>query len=220
MGTEVVTARSATSAGAKPHNTSEALAEFLTKLGVRYAFGVSGGAVAAIWGALSASDIEVLHFRHETAAAFAATEAYFASGAPVVVFATTGPGLTNAITGMLAARGEGAKIILISGYTTAANRGRWAIQETNSDFMPSGLYAPGALFHMATVLESADALPQVARRIANGLAHPGGFICHIAIPTAVQAAPVNKRADVEAPARSTGCSLRRGDRRVRVTARG
>ena len=170
-------------------NTSEALAHFLSAVGVRYAFGVSGGAIAAIWGALSASKIQVVHFRQETGAGFAAIEAHFASGVPVVVFATTGPGLTNALTGMLAARGEGAKIILLSACTTASNRGRWAIQETDSDFLPVGLTAPGALFHMATAIESIEALPQVARRIANGLARPGGFVCHLSIPTGLQALP-------------------------------
>ena len=90
----------------------------------------------------------------------------------------------------MAARGEGAKIILISACTTASNRGRWAIQETDNDFLPVGLAAPGALFHMATAVESIEALPQIGRRIANGLARPGGFVCHLSIPTGLQAMTV------------------------------
>ncbi len=172
---------------AAPQNASRAIVSFLTSLGVRYAFGVSGGAIAAIWGALSESAIKVVHCRHESGAAFAAVEAHFATDTPVVVFTTTGPGFTNALTGILAARGEGAKIIVLSACTTASNRGRWAIQETDSDFLPPGLVAPGGLFHMATTIESADALPQVARRVANGFARPGGFVCHLSIPTGVQA---------------------------------
>ena len=165
---------------------SAAIVDALTALDVTHAFGVSGGAIAPLWGALSASEIKVVHFRHETGAAFAAIEAYFATNAPVVVFTTTGPGLTNALTGMLAARGEGAKILLLSACTTAAHRGRWAIQETDNDTMPLGLAAPGALFHYATVIESVEALPQVFRRVANGLARPGGFVCHLSIPTGLQ----------------------------------
>ncbi|HEX4773773.1 MAG TPA: thiamine pyrophosphate-binding protein [Bryobacteraceae bacterium] len=187
---ETTTTAAAPIASVIPQNASQAIAGFLTALGVRYAFGVSGGAIAAIWGALSSSEIEVVHFRHESGAAFAAVEAHFATGAPVVVFTTTGPGLTNALTGMLAARGEGAKIILISACTTASNRGRWAIQETDGDFLPVGLTAPGALFHMAAVVESVEALPQIARRVANGLARPGGFVCHLSIPTGLQAVAI------------------------------
>ncbi len=173
-------------------NASQALVSFLHSLGVRYAFGVSGGAIAPIWGALSQSAIQVIHCRHESGAAFAAVEAHFATGAPVVVFTTTGPGLTNALTGILAARGEGAKILLLSACTTASNRGRWAIQETDSDFLPAGLVAPGALFHLAMAVESVDALPQIGRRIANGFARPGGFVCHLSIPTALQAMPMTR----------------------------
>lgn len=70
--------------------------------------------------------MQVLHLRHEVGAAI---EVYFASDRPVVVFTTTGPGITNALTGLLAARWEGAKVILVSASTSASQRGRWAIQE-------------------------------------------------------------------------------------------
>ena len=52
--------------------------------------------------------------------------------------------------------------------------------------MPLGLTAPGPLFHLAAVIESAEMVPQIFRRIANSLARPGGFVCHLSIPTAVQ----------------------------------
>ena len=64
---------------------SQAIVEMLEKMGVEYAFGVSGGAIAPMWHTLQHSAIEVLHFRHEAGAAFAATEAYFAKDKPVVV---------------------------------------------------------------------------------------------------------------------------------------
>ena len=188
-----------------PPTVSAAIVEMLFSLGVRHAFGVSGGSIASVWAALSASNLRVVHFRHESGAAFAAIEAHFATDAPVVVFTTTGPGLTNALTGLLAARGEGAKIILLSACTTAAHRGRWAIQETDSDTMPPGLTSAGPLFHMATVVESADALPQIARRLANGLARPGGFVCHLAIPTGVQTASVAGRLPGPPPAPAPEC---------------
>src|SRR5690348_2034012 len=93
-------------AEAPPATVVSALVEMLSRLGVQQAYGVSGGAMAALWDALSASRLGVFHMRHETGAAFAAIEASFASGRPVAVFTTTGPGLTNALTGILAAREE------------------------------------------------------------------------------------------------------------------
>ena len=161
--------------------------KMLEDLGVLHAFGVSGGAIAPFWATLTHSSIEVLHFRHEAGAAFAATEAYFANGQPVVVFTTTGPGLTNALTGLMAARWEGAKIIFVSAATAAPQRGRWGCQETSAYTMPiSGIFTSGPLFNYATTLENDVELPEIARRLANGLARPGGFVAHISMPTGIQ----------------------------------
>ncbi|MEH2036727.1 scytonemin biosynthesis protein ScyA [Nostoc sp.] len=168
-------------------SVADAIAQMLENLGVGYAFGVAGGAMASLWGALSNSSIEVLNFRHEAGAAFAATEAYFANNRPAVVFTTAGPGITNAITGLFAARGEGAKVILLSACTSAPQRGRWAIQETSTYTLPSGgIFTSGALFNYAITIESAAQLPQIFRKLALAMAQPGGFVAHLSIPTAVQ----------------------------------
>ena len=175
-----------------PQSVAQALVKVLENLGIREAFGVSGGAMATLWGALSNSPaIDVLHCRHEGGAAFAATEAHFASDRPIVVFTTAGPGITNALTGLLAARDEGAKVIHLSACTSAPQRGRWAIQETSDQTIPQGgIFTSGALFNYATVLESPGQLPQIARKLALGLAQPGGFVAHISIPTGVQSTPI------------------------------
>lgn len=167
-----------------------ALVDGLLRLGVRQAFGVSGGAMATLWHAMSASCLQVCHFRHESGAAFAAAEAHFVTGRPVLVFTTTGPGLTNALTGLLAARSEGAKVILLSACSSGASRGRFAIQETSPSSMPQGLYDSGPLFHWARMLEDPSELPDLMHQLAQGLARRGGFIAHIALPTALQAMPM------------------------------
>ncbi|HLO50051.1 MAG TPA: thiamine pyrophosphate-binding protein, partial [Kamptonema sp.] len=168
-------------------SVADAVVKMLENLGVKYAFGILGGAITPIVAQLERSTIKVLHFRHEGGAAFAAIEAYFASGNPVAVFTTNGPGITNAITGMLAARWEGAKVIFVSPSTSAAQRGRWAFQETSAYTMPiSGLFTSGSLFHYAASLETGAELPEVARRLAQGVAQSGGFVAHVSVPTAVQ----------------------------------
>lgn len=170
-----------------PLTVAEAIAQMLERLGVNSAFGVAGGAMASLWGALSNSNMQVLNFRHEAGAAFAAVEAHFASNRPTVVFTTAGPGITNALTGLFAARGEGAKVIFVSACTTSSQRGRWAIQETSSDTLPiGGIFTPGVLFNYGITIESAAQLPQLFRKLARGLSKPGGFIVHLSIPTAIQ----------------------------------
>src|SRR5688572_3659862 len=79
---------------------SAELCTLLADLGVKYAFGLIGGANAAFVHSLGESSIQVVHCRHEGAAGFAAAEAFFASGDPALVFATTGPGLLNALNGI------------------------------------------------------------------------------------------------------------------------
>ncbi|MBW4616310.1 MAG: ScyA-related TPP-binding enzyme [Desmonostoc vinosum HA7617-LM4] len=174
-----------------PLVVAEVVVKMLEDLGVKYAFGVSGGAIAPMWAALHNSSIQVLHFRHEAGAAFAAIEAYFASDRPVVVFTTTGPGITNALTGLFAARWEGAKIIFISAATSTSQRGRWSFQESSTYTMPNaGIFTSGQLFHYATILERSDELPGISRRLAFGILQPGGFVAHISIPTNIQTTSV------------------------------
>ncbi len=186
----------------------EGLVDYLAALGVEQAFGVSGGAIALIFDALQESAIELSHFRHETGAAFAATEAFFATGQATAVFATTGPGLLNSLTGMTAARWDGAKVILISGATNSQQRGRWATQETSSYTTPQDLlYTKGPIFDFAVRMEHASELPEVLRRLSLGLARPGGFIAHICMPMSVQSnridmARARPQLSVHAPAAS------------------
>lgn len=164
------------------------LVRTLADAGVTHAFGLIGGAVAPIAHALHDSAIELVHFRHETGAAFAAIEAWFASGRPSVVFSTTGPGLANVVTGVAAARWEGAKLVLISPATAPANRDRRAFQETHA-FDVRGL-APGAsLFDYAALIDDPAALAAVAPLIARGLSRPGPFVAHVQLSIAAQMAP-------------------------------
>ena len=170
-----------------PLSVAKAMVKMLENMGVEYAFGVSGGAIASVWTELEHSSIQVFHFCHEAGAAFAAAESYFGSGRPVVVFTTTGPGITNALTGLFAARWEGAKVIFLSPSTSAPQRGRWAFQETSTYTMPNaGVFTSGTLFDYATTLECSDELPQISKRLAVGLARPGSFVAHLSIPVAIQ----------------------------------
>ena len=162
-------------------------AEALEELGVRHAFGVTGGAISFFWSALGGTGIEVTHFRHESGAAFAACEASIASGRPVVVFVTTGPGLTNALTGVYAARHEPGRVILVSASTESGMHGRRPIQETGPRTLPwDGIFTAGPLFDFATVVSSPGELPAVVGTLADGLtAHPR-FLAHVSLTLPAQ----------------------------------
>ena len=173
---------------------ADTLVEALTELGVEHAFGIIGGAIAPFCKAVSRSRIRLIHARHETGAALAATEASLATGKLTVVFVTTGPGLTNSHTGMVMARTEGAKVLLVTGATSAAQRGRGAFQETGGTASAlAPLFTPGAVFHHAALVEDPRELDAFIARLASGVARPNGFVAHLGLPLAVQTARRSER---------------------------
>src|SRR3984957_3625252 len=91
-----------------------ALLRTLAGLGVRVAFGIPGGAASPIFDALvDMPEIAFVATRHEAMAGFAASGYGRATGLPALVLTTSGPGLTNAITGMAAATLEELPVIFL-----------------------------------------------------------------------------------------------------------
>lgn len=167
-----------------------AFVALLREMGVSDAYGVMGGAVAPFLRALYESGLRLIHFRHEGGAAFAAVETSLSARRPVVVFTTAGPGLANALVGMLAARWDGAHVIFVSASTSAPHRGRVATQETTLHTMPGpGLLLPGGPLHYAATVDHPAQLGPIAAQLANGLLRPGGFVAHVSLPINVQKAP-------------------------------
>ncbi|KGA42329.1 thiamine pyrophosphate-dependent enzyme [Pectobacterium odoriferum] len=107
---------------------------FLEGIGVDTAFGVSGGYIVPMWQALSKSEIiNVIHCRHESGGVFSASEYSLCYEKPTVAFATAGPGITNSLTGLKAAKLDGAKVIFISAITKPIDDGCWGLQATTEN---------------------------------------------------------------------------------------
>ena len=164
---------------------SSFLARGLSLLGVEWAFGVPGGGIARIWRALIEGSNQVC-FSHEQGAVFAAIEAGVATNRPVVVFCTTGPGLTNTLSGLVAARHEGARLILISARTSPAQRGTCAIQETPAMVPSADFFSPGWLFDDVFLLDFPEQLASCLACLSRRLQTPGGYVAHLSIPVSVQ----------------------------------
>ncbi len=165
---------------------STVVASGLRALGVEEVFTIVGGGVAPLADALQRGKLKIRHLRHEGGAAFAAHEASVASGKPVAVCVTTGPGIYNALTGLAAARADGGRLILLSGATSPSMRGKGAVQETGPDTMPSEIFTRGSLFHFAKIVGDESELPQIFSRLQVGFQRPTGFIAHLSFPLALQ----------------------------------
>jgi acetolactate synthase-1/2/3 large subunit len=136
---------------------AEVLIRCLEREGVRYIFGLSGGAAIPIFDALVDSKIELILVRHEQGATHMADGYARASGQPGVVLVTSGPGATNTVTGLLTAQMDSSPVIVISGQTIQASLGKDAFQEADV----TGITYP-VVKHSYLVRNAAD-IPRVVR---------------------------------------------------------
>src|ERR1044071_6066729 len=106
--------------------------------GVRTAFGIPGGFISPIFDAIAdVPGIELITTRHEGMAAFCAVGHAIATGEPALVLTTSGPGITNAITGIAGANVESVPLILIGGEVASHASSRGSIQDTSQNGVDS-----------------------------------------------------------------------------------
>ncbi len=100
--------------------------------GVEIIFGYPGGAVLHIYDAIFHQDkVEHILVRHEQAATHAADGYARSTGKPGVVLVTSGPGATNAITGIATAYMDSIPMVVISGQVDRKMIGSDGFQETD-----------------------------------------------------------------------------------------
>ena len=101
--------------------------------GVKHLFGYPGGAVLHIYDALyKQNDVEHILVRHEQGATHAADGYARATGKPGVVLVTSGPGATNAITGIATAHMDSIPLVVFTGQVPRKMIGNDAFQEVDS----------------------------------------------------------------------------------------
>lgn len=116
---------------------ADILIEALGDLGVEVIFGYPGGAVLPIYDALfrhNAAGGRIKHIlvRHEQAATHAAEGYARSTGKPGVVLVTSGPGATNAVTGITDALMDSIPMVVITGQVPTALIGTDAFQEADT----------------------------------------------------------------------------------------
>ncbi len=107
------------------------LIESLMAEGVDLVFGYPGGAILPTYDALFDSKIKHILVRHEQAAAHMAEGYARACGRTGVVIVTSGPGATNAVTGIADAYMDSTPIVVISGQVPTHMIGNDAFQEAD-----------------------------------------------------------------------------------------
>ncbi|MCZ4053805.1 acetolactate synthase 3 catalytic subunit [Oxalobacter sp. OxGP1] len=112
---------------------SDILVRSLAEEGVEHVFGYPGGAVLYIYDAIYKQDkFKHILVRHEQAAVHAADAYARSSGKVGVALVTSGPGVTNAVTGLATAYMDSIPLVLISGQVATHAIGSDAFQECDA----------------------------------------------------------------------------------------
>ena len=112
---------------------ADILVRSLKDEGVEYIFGYPGGAALHIYDALyRQEDVKHILVRHEQGATHAADGYARSTGRPGVVLVTSGPGITNAVTGIATAYMDSIPMVIISGQVPTHLIGDDAFQEVDA----------------------------------------------------------------------------------------
>lgn len=112
-------------------NGATAIIQFLKDKGVNPAFGYPGGSVIVLYDAIFKMNFPHILTRHEQGAVHAAEGYAKVTGRPGVVFATSGPGATNLVTGIADAYLDSVPILAITGAVSRNAIGKDAFQEAD-----------------------------------------------------------------------------------------
>ena len=110
---------------------AQILMEVLKEEAVDSIFGYPGGAIIDIYDELAKTDIHHVLVRHEQAAVHSADGYARASGKVGVCLVTSGPGVTNTVTGIASAYMDSVPIVILSGQVPTALIGNDAFQEVD-----------------------------------------------------------------------------------------
>jgi acetolactate synthase-1/2/3 large subunit len=114
---------------------ADLLVSYLEQMGVEYVFGVPGGAIEPLYNALARSarrgGVRHILARHESGAAFMADGYARETGKIGVCCSTSGPGVTNLITGVACAYDNGIPMLVITGQPALPAFGKHPLQESS-----------------------------------------------------------------------------------------
>ena len=137
---------------------NDMLIQSLVDEGVEYLFGYPGGAALHIYDAIfNQKELQHILVRHEQGATHAADGYARATGKPGVVLVTSGPGATNAITGIATAFMDSIPMVVLSGQVASHLIGTDAFQETDM----IGISRP--IVKHSFSIESAEEIPKVIK---------------------------------------------------------
>src|SRR5580698_9178151 len=131
----------------KPTTGAEIVVQALERRNVKWAFGIPGAKIDAVFNALADSSVQTVTCRHEQNAAFIAGGIGRMTGKAGVAIATSGPGTSNLVTGLATANTEGDPVIGLGGAVPVAQ----GIKQVHQTFQAIPAFKPLTKFCAETV---------------------------------------------------------------------
>ena len=173
----------------------EIIAKYLEKEDVEYLVGIPGHGSTNLLDAFNDSTVDVIQPRHEEGATHLADGYARASGDPLAVFTSIGPGATNTVTGVATAYVDSIPMVVFTGAPQTHEYGQGILQEIERQKPGDFPSVMEPVTKKSFVVDDVERLPRVLRRafqIAT-TGRPGPV--HVDLPMDVQGAA----ADVEIP---------------------
>lgn len=166
-------------------NGAELIVKTLEAHGITHVFGIPGAKVDSVFIALLDSPIELVLCRHEQNAAFMAQAMGRMTGTIGVCIATSGPGVTNLVTGLATATTEGDPVLAIGGEVSTDDRYKHCHQSLDAISLmePVTKYAKTAL--------NAHDLPEVLGNAIRAAEHGRRGAAFLGLPKDIGLGEIN-----------------------------
>src|ERR1700751_3209020 len=123
--------------------------------GVRHVFGIPGAKIDAVFNALVDSKIQTVVCRHEQNAAFIAGGIGRMTGKAGVAIATSGPGVSNLVTGLATANSEGDPVVALGGAVATSE----ALKQVHQTMDAVSIFKPVTKYSVTAA--ASDAIGEV-----------------------------------------------------------
>ncbi|AHG01855.1 thiamine pyrophosphate protein central region (plasmid) [Halostagnicola larsenii XH-48] len=173
----------------------EIVAKYLEKEGVEYLVGIPGHGSTNLLDAFNDSDVEVIQPRHEQGATHLADGYARASGDPLAVFTSIGPGATNTVTGAATAYVDSIPMVIFTGAPQTHEYGQGILQELDRQKPGDFPSVMEPVTKRSFVVRDVEQLPRTLRRAFQVAVTGRPGPVHVDIPMDVQ----GSAADVEIP---------------------
>lgn len=179
---------------------ADLIVDYLNQLGIKFVFGVPGGAIEPLFNALAVSarfgGVEPVVARHESGAAFMSDGYARETGRIGVCCATTGPGATNLITGVSGAYADNIPMLVITAQTPLPKFGKKALQDSSC----AAIDTVGMFNHCTKYSTLVSHHEQLETKLVSAIMtarnEPAGPV-HVSIPSDVLRTVAHKQATVE-----------------------